>query len=191
METLPDYLGPDLRIVVIGLNPSPASIRAGYYYAHARNRFWPAVRLAGLAPADFTPGPQALAWLRDHWSIGFTDIVKRPTPGGGDLRAADYRRWTPVLHEHLQRSRPRVAWFNGKGVYEQYLRHGLGEKARPVALGRQARTLAEGTVAFVTPNPSPANAAFDLATLVAWYRQVATAAGVPVAPTADLNQSGP
>lgn len=178
MDTLPDYLGPDLKLVVIGLNPSPASIRAGYYYGHPRNRFWPAMRAAGLAPADFEPGPQALAWLRDHRSIGFTDIVKRPTPGGGDLRAADYRRWAPVLHDHLQRMRPRVAWFNGKGVYEQYVRHGLGERKQAVALGPQDRVLAATTVVFVTPNPSPANAAFDFATLVAWYRQVAATAGI-------------
>lgn len=178
METLPDYLGPELKLVVIGLNPSPASIRAGYYYAHPRNRFWPAMRAAGLVPADFVPGPQALTWLRDNCAIGFTDIVKRPTPGGADLKAADYRRWAPVLHDHLQRARPRVAWFNGKGVYEHYLRHGLGENRQAVALGRQERVLADTAVVFVTPNPSPANAAFDFATLVAWYRQVAVAAEI-------------
>lgn len=173
MVTLPDYLGPGLDIVVIGLNPSPASIARGYYYGHPRNRFWPAMRAAGLVPADFEPGPAALAELRDRHAIGFTDIVKRPTAGAADLRAADFRRWAPVLDRHLRTCRPRVAWFNGKGVYEQYRRYGCGERSAPVTLGPQPAFPVEGVTAFVTPNPSPANAAFSLDTLVDWYRRVA------------------
>ncbi len=170
METLPDYLAVDLRLLVIGLNPSPASVAAGYYYGHPRNRFWPAMREASLVPADFLPSPENLAWLCNERGIGFTDIVKRPTPGGADLRAADYRHWAPVLSAHLRACRPRVAWFNGKGVYRNYLRYGLGRTGERVELGCQAEPPAPNVVAFVTPNPSPANAAFDLATLVAWYR---------------------
>lgn len=173
METLPDYLDHGLDVVVIGLNPSPASIAAGFYYGHPRNRFWPAMRAAGLVPPDFEPGPDALAWLCDNRRIGFTDIVKRPTPGGADLRAADYRQWAPVLDGHLRRYRPRVAWFNGKGVYRNYLRYGQGERPGRVELGRQEALLPGGVTAFVTPNPSPANAAFDAATLAGWYRELA------------------
>jgi len=172
METLPDYLRPGLGIVVVGLNPSPASVNAGYYYGHPRNRFWPAMRAAGLVPGDFEPGPQSLARLCAEHGIGFTDIVKRPTPGGADLRAADYRQWAPILDDNLRQYRPAVAWFNGKGVYEHYLRHGRAERPRRVELGEQPEPLPGGVIAVVTPNPSPANAAFDLATLTEWYRQV-------------------
>ena len=39
MNTLPDYLQPDLDIVLIGLNPGLNSIKAGHYFAFGRNRF--------------------------------------------------------------------------------------------------------------------------------------------------------
>jgi len=172
MQTLPDYLAPGLDLLVIGQNPSPASVARACYYGNPRNRFWPAMRAAGLVPQDFEPGPEAFEWLRDEAGIGFTDVVKRPTPGAGDLRAADFREWAPVLDRHLREYRPRVAWFNGKGVFKSYLRYGRSQQADGVEFGRQPALL-EGAIAFVTPNPSPANARFSLENLTGWYRQVA------------------
>jgi len=172
MDTLPDYLDHGLDLVVIGQNPSPASIARQCYYGNPRNRFWAAFRAAGLAPAGFEPGPRGFAWLLDHARIGFTDVVKKPTPGAGDLRAADFREWAPVLDRHLRAYRPRIAWFNGKGVYRSYLRYGRGEKPGPIELGEQPRDL-DGIAVIVTPNPSPANASFSLEDLTAWYREVA------------------
>lgn len=172
METLPDYLDHGLDLVVIGQNPSPASITRRCYYGNPRNRFWPAFRGAGLAPRDFEPGAAGFRWLLEHERIGFTDVVKKPTAGAGDLRAADFREWAPVLDAHLRRYRPAIAWFNGKGVFQSYLRYGRGVKPGAVELGGQPETL-DGIVAFVTPNPSPANAAWSLEQLTAWYREVA------------------
>lgn len=171
-ETLPDYLADDLDLIVIGQNPSPASIARQCYYGNPRNRFWPAFRGAGLAPAEFEPGPEGFAWLLEHERIGFTDVVKIPTPGAGDLRAADFRQWAPVLDEKLQRHQPRIAWFNGKGVYQSFLRYGRGLRPPAIELGEQPERL-DGMIVFVTPNPSPANAAFSLDTLTDWYRRVA------------------
>ena len=34
--TLPDYLEPGLDIVLVGINPGAYSVRAGHYYAQAR-----------------------------------------------------------------------------------------------------------------------------------------------------------
>ena len=172
METLPDYLDHDLDVVVIGQNPSPAAVARQCYYGNPRNRFWAACRGAGLVPVDFEPTPAGLRWLLEHQRIGFTDVVKRPTPGAGDLRAADFREWAPVLDDHLRHYRPRVLWFNGKGVYQSYLRYGRGVRPGTVALGEQPGTL-EGSRVVVTPNPSPANAAWRLDDLIACYRTVA------------------
>jgi TDG/mug DNA glycosylase family protein len=172
METLPDYLDHDLDLVVIGQNPSPASIARQCYYGNPRNRFWPAMRGAGLVPEDFTPDTDGFRWLLVHERIGFTDVVKKPTPGAGDLKAVDFREWAPVLDGHLHRYRPRIAWFNGKGVYQSYLRYGHGVKPDAIELGEQPETL-DGIHVFVTPNPSPANAAFSLEVLTEWYRGVA------------------
>jgi len=172
METLPDFLDYDLDLIVIGQNPSAASIARQCYYGNPRNRFWPAMHGAGLVPDDFTPDTSGFRWLLEHERIGFTDVVKKPTPGAGDLKAKDYREWAPVLDGHLRDYRPRIAWFNGKGVYQSCLRYGRGVKPETVELGEQPETL-DGIPVIVTPNPSPANAAFSLECLTEWYLGVA------------------
>lgn len=172
MKTLPDYLRPGLTLVSIGLNPSVASVQAGFYFANPRNRFWRALRGAGLAPPQLEPGPEAVRVLFAEHGIGFTDVVKRPSRGGASLRAADFRRWAPALHDKLLAIAPRVAWFHGKQAYAGYLRHALGRR-EAVPWGLQDAAAAPWRV-FVSPNPSPANAAHSLEELVRWYRELAS-----------------
>jgi TDG/mug DNA glycosylase family protein len=168
-ETLPDYLRSGLAIVSIGLNPSLPSVRAGYYFANPRNRFWRALRDSGLVSSEepVEPGIATMELLLQRHGIGFTDVVKRPTAGGHDLRAADFREWAPLLQRKLLVYAPRIAWFHGKQAYAGYLRYGEG-LAPQIDWGEQPRRLGSSRV-FVTPNPSPANAVFSLADLVAWY----------------------
>ena len=65
---------------------------------------------------------------------------------------------------------PLVVCFNGLTGYKNYLRHALGVKPE-AELGAQARIIG-GSRVFVTPNPSPANAAFSLDVIAGWYRQL-------------------
>lgn len=169
MTTLPDYLDEGLNIVFIGLNPSIRSVQAGFYFAHPRNRFWSALNGSGLIPETLEPGIQAMHRLFDVYGIGFTDVVKRPTPGGAELRAADFKRWSPVLREKLLRYQPTIAWFHGKQAYGHYLRHAEGVNREVISWGEQERCIGNARI-FVTPNPSPANAAFSLDELIFWYR---------------------
>ena len=170
LETLPDYLGPGLDIVSIGLNPSLPSVREGFYFANPRNRFWRALNASGLIAEKLDPGIAAMDILQERYGIGFTDVVKRPTAGGHDLRAADYREWSPVLRHKLEQYQPAIAWFHGKQAYAGYLRYGEGIKP-VIAWGVQPRRIGTTRV-FVTPNPSPANAAYSLEVLTDWYRQL-------------------
>jgi len=170
MKTLPDYLREGLEIVSVGLNPSENSVRAGFYFATPQNRFWKAFNGSGLAPEPLMPGAASVEKLFRQYGIGFTDVVKRPTRGGATLRANDFRRWAPVLREKLLRFAPRIAWFHGKQAYGNYLRYAEGINAG-VSWGRQSRGVGD-TLVFVTPNPSPANAAFSLAELIRWYREL-------------------
>ena len=171
MDTLPDYLRPGLDIVSIGLNPSLPSVRDGFYFANPRNRFWRALNTSGLVTGPLTPGPAAMERLFEDFSIGFTDVVKRPTAGGGELRAADYRVWAPVLQEWLESSGPCIAWFHGKQAYANYLKYAMDMKP-DINWGEQPLRLGVSRV-FVTPNPSPANAVFSLDDLVGWYQRLA------------------
>ena len=171
MKTLPDYLRPGLDIVSIGLNPSLPSVRAGYYFANPRNRFWRALNASGLLAGALQPGVAAMQILLEQYRIGFTDVVKRPTAGGSELRAADYREWAPLLKGKLNTCAPVIAWFHGKQAYANYLRYAEG--VRPdINWGEQPGCIGTSRV-FVTPNPSPANAVYSLADLTAWYRRLA------------------
>ena len=166
LETLPDYLCPGLDIVLIGLNPSAYSARAGRYFANPRNRFWPAISAAQLAGRPV--GLEDDAGLLEI-GIGFTDLVKRPTPQASGLSAADYRRDAPLLREKLLSHEPAIACFHGLTAYRAYLRYAEGiSKPGAISLGRQDFTIGNSRV-FVLPNPSPANARYSLADLTGWY----------------------
>ena len=170
METLPDYLKPDLDIVLVGLNPSLYSVEVGHYFATTRNRFWPAINRSGLLTE---PLDSSTDYKMPDQGIGMTDIVKRPTRGASDLRAADYREWAPVLKEKLERFQPLIVCFHGAVAYRNYLRHVEGVNASSLELGLelglQPLTIGRSRV-FLVPNPSPANAAYSLDTLVGWYQ---------------------
>ncbi len=167
METLPDYLTAGLDLVFVGLNPGLQSVRAGHYFASPRNRFWRAANRAGI----FDP----TIWAEeDHWAveqgIGFTDVVKRASGGASDLRAADYRCWSPVLRDKLERFSPRIVCFHGVVAYGNFLKYGLAVTESP-GLGPQHREIGVSKV-FVTPNPSPANAVYSMDDLIAWYARL-------------------
>ena len=169
MKTLPDYLKPDLDIVLIGLNPSTRSVEAGHYFANPRNRFWSALSAANVVGRPVGPKDD-FSLLR--YGIGFTDVVKRPTSQASGLTAADYRRDAPVLREKLVRHAPRIACFHGLTAYRAYLRHGEGiKRTGNLELGRQDLMIGSSRV-FVLPNPSPANARYSLDDLASWYREL-------------------
>ena len=170
METLPDYLSDSLAIVSVGINPSVNSVKAGFYFATPQNRFWKALNSSGLVPETLSPGKEAVEKLFHQYGIGFTDVVKRPSASASQIKAGDFRQWAPVLREKLLRHQPLIAWFHGKEAYRPYLRYAEGVRAE-VAWGMQPRAIGE-TLVFITPNPSPANAAHSLEELVGWYREL-------------------
>src|SRR5436305_6574108 len=48
LRTLPDTVRPGMRLLVCGLNPSVVAADAGFGFAGATNRFWPAALQARL-----------------------------------------------------------------------------------------------------------------------------------------------
>ncbi len=172
MKTLPDLLRPGLRAVCVGVNPSPPSVAAGYYFASRTNRFWRALNAAQFTRSPLDPGPQAIETLFNEYGVGFTDIVKRPTPMAKDLRAADYREGAQILLDKLAQAAPGMVWFHGKLVVSNFRRYALHSNP-DTDWGLQDWHIGQARV-FVTPNPSAANAAFSLADLTTWYRRAAT-----------------
>jgi TDG/mug DNA glycosylase family protein len=176
-ETLPDLLGPGLELVLVGINPSTYAVAQGHYFARRTNRFWPAFSRSRLsARARAALGVETLGPVHDvelpAFGIGFTDVVKIPSPMATSLTAEDFRTWTPRLVKRLREVDARFACFHGLTAFRPFVRWGLGRDPRDCALGPQPFELGR-TRLFVVPNPSPANAHFTPDDQAGWYDRLA------------------
>jgi len=173
MQVLPDYLDHHLKLLCIGSNPSPASIAEQCYYGNPRNRFWKALNGSGLVDEPLAQAKESFPVLLQRYRIGFTDVVKPPTPGVAQLRASDYKQWAPVLAEKILHFSPEVCWFQGKVPYSKFLKYAgvTNDKVEKINWGVQSLVIGCSRV-FVTPNPSPANAVFSLDDLIMWYKKL-------------------
>jgi TDG/mug DNA glycosylase family protein len=176
-QTLPDYLRPGLDLVFVGINPGLYSAKAGHYFARPTSRFWPAFSRSMLSTGiRASMRKQRLAPQDDgallRFGIGFTDVVKTPSRSAADLRPRDYRVGAPRLRARLETAGPRVACFHGLTAYRAFTRYALDEPNTDWRLGVQPLRLGRVRL-FVIPNPSPANAHFQMPDYVAWYDRVA------------------
>lgn len=98
VETLADLLGPGMRAVVVGVNPAPTSVTAGHYYQGASGqRFFSRLASAALLPSgEGFEDDRAFAA-----GIGFTDVVKRPTPSAKDLRPGEVEHGRALMEDKL------------------------------------------------------------------------------------------
>ena len=88
--TLPDTVGPGMRMLVCGLNPSVHAARMGVGFGRPGNRFWPAALAAGVVSVDRDPDHALL-----HHGLGMTDLVKRATGRAAELDATEYAAGLP------------------------------------------------------------------------------------------------
>ncbi len=170
METLPDLIDYNLTILSIGLNPSTISVENGYYFANPRNRFWKAFSASGLSTEKLIPSKEAQEKIFNTCNIGFTDVVKRHSSTSKDLKAADFRKYAPILQAKIERYQPKICWFHGKVAAQNFLKYSSYTN-RKINWGKQGFEIYESVV-FVTPNPSPANAAFSLHVITDWYQRL-------------------
>lgn len=176
METLPDRLGPNLRLILVGINPSLYAVAQGHYFARPQNRFWPAFSASRLGqPICRALGVERLLPHHDlllpDYGIGLTDVVKTPSVSASSVTPKMYREGVPRLCATLKQCRPQVVAFHGMTGFRPFLRYGLGVSAK-ANWGPQSHTL-EGIPLYVLPNPSGANAHFKPAELVEGYNRLA------------------
>nr|PZN73247.1 MAG: mismatch-specific DNA-glycosylase [Bacillota bacterium] len=142
---LPDYLAPGLRVVFVGFNPGESSARVGHYYAYPGNRFYWLLWQAGLTDRLYAPHEDASLLALGY---GLTDLVGRSTRSSGDLTPAELRAGREELLAKLARYRPRVACYNGKGIYAALT------GSRRVEYGLQPSSVVPGVLDFVAASPS-------------------------------------
>jgi double-stranded uracil-DNA glycosylase len=165
-RTLPDTVGPAMRILVCGLNPSLVAADAGFGFAGPTNRFWRAAVESGLVTRPKDP----LAALHVD-GVGMTDLVKRATPGAADLSRDEYRAGTARARGVVGWLRPGLVLFVGLAGW----RAAVDRRARP---GLQDEPFA-GVPAYVMPSTSGLNASTSYGALVAHMAAARAVAGPP------------
>jgi TDG/mug DNA glycosylase family protein len=156
-RTLPDIVGPGMRVLVCGLNPSLYAADAGIGFARPGNRFWPAALAAGLASTDRDPRHA----LRHH-GVGFTDLVKRATVAADELSTEEYRQGFGRLERLAAWLEPGVIVFVGLAGW----RAAVDRKA---VAGPQSRTVG-GRRVYVMPSSSGLNTHSSVDSLVEHLR---------------------
>jgi TDG/mug DNA glycosylase family protein len=159
-RTLPDTVGPGMRLLVCGLNPSVHAADAGVGFARPGNRFWPAARAAGIVSVDRSPDR---ALVDD--GVGMTDIVKRATVAAAELSASEYRGGLARVERLVGWLRPRAVCFVGLAGW----RAAVDRRAQA---GVQPSGLA-GAPVYVMPSTSGLNARCPLAELTDHLRAAA------------------
>ena len=162
-SAVPDVLAPGLACVFCGINPGRVSAAAAAHFANPRNDFWRLLHDGGFTPRLYAPDEQfALLEL----GYGVTNAAYRTTPGSGDLRKADFAGSAGRLERIAHELEPLCIAFVGKEAY----RGAFGERPD---LGLQERRLG-GTLLYVLPSTSPANAAVPWKERLRWFTALRT-----------------
>jgi len=156
-RTLPDFVVPGMRLLVVGLNPSLYAADAGVGFARPGNRFWPAARDAGLVTRDRDP----IHALGTH-GVGMTDLVKRATANASGLTAAEYRSGMARVERLVRWLGPGAVCFVGLTGWRQAV-------DRHAHAGIQAQQIG-GRPVYVMPSTSGANAHARVDELIAHLR---------------------
>lgn len=175
-QTLPEHLGPWVRLLFVGINPGLMTIATGTHFGRPGNRFYPALVTAGILPRlpvlDGTP-TDAQALLTEA-GIGITNLVPTASARADELTRHELRAGAVRLASTVDSVRPHAVAIVGVTAYREAF-----EKPKAV-VGRQPDDLS-GSPLWVVPNPSGLNAHDTVATLAAAYAEPARAAGLSLA----------
>jgi TDG/mug DNA glycosylase family protein len=163
LRTLADTVAPDMRVLIVGLNPSLHAADAGVGFSRPGNRFWPAALAAGLVSRD----RDARHALRHH-GVGMTDLVKRATPRADALTADEYR-------EGVERLGRLAAWLVPRAICVVGLAGWRSAVDRKAVVGLQDEALGDVPV-YLMPSTSGANANARLDDLTEHLRAAAALA---------------
>lgn len=172
--TVPDLIGPGLRLLFVGINPGLWTAATQTHFAHPGNRFYPALLQAGIVEREIDRGEGMTdddrAYLIDR-GIGITNVVHRTTARASELTTAELRSGGADLRAFVRAHRPLVVAIAGITAYRSAFelpKAVVGEQPEPFEAARL----------WVVPNPSGLNAHETLDSLAAAYREPAVAAGL-------------
>jgi TDG/mug DNA glycosylase family protein len=177
-STLPDLLGPAVRLLFVGVNPGLRTVAVQAHFGRRGNRFYPALYRAGVLSRPVEAWDGYRDGDREYLlslGIGITNLVPRATARAGELARSELAAGARSLARRVPRIGPGVVAVLGITAYRIAFQ-------RPRAVtGRQPEDLG-GAQLWVVPNPSGLNAHARLDDLACAYREVAMAAGIGVRP---------
>src|SRR5512138_1879884 len=83
---LRDVVGPGLRVLFCGINPSLYSAWAGHHFARPGNRFWPALHAAGFTDRLLSPCEDSELL---NYGCGVTNLAARATAAADELTSVE------------------------------------------------------------------------------------------------------
>jgi TDG/mug DNA glycosylase family protein len=176
--TLPDLVGPDTKLLFVGINPGLLTAAVQAHFARPGNRFYPALYRAGITDRLIAAGDgyraEDLAHVKAR-GVGITNIVPVATARADELTREELIAGGRELAKRVRRMKPTVVAVLGVTAYRVAF-------DRPKAhLGHQIEDLG-GAQLWIAPNPSGLNAHAQVGDLAAAYRDIAIAAGIEVYP---------
>ena len=172
--SVPDLVGPGLRLLFVGINPGLWTAATRTHFAFPGNRFYPALYAAGIIETlpDFANGmTDADRAALVERGIGISNFVNRATARADELSRDELHAGAERLRANIRGWKQAVVAVLGLGAYRD------GFDRPRAARGRQEDPL-EGAQLWLLPNPSPLNGHESVASLAAAYAEPARAAGI-------------
>lgn len=169
-----DLIGSSPGLLIVGINPGLWTAATNTHFCHPTNRFYPALRMAGLI--DWEPDTSK-GLTNDQRSdlvrtgIAMTNLVNRATARADELDHSELRVGAERLAALVETLTPGLVAVAGVTAYR------VGFVRPRAGLGLQHETLA-GCPLWVIPNPSGLNAHVSTADMAAWLRQLGAEAGL-------------
>ncbi|HET7846286.1 MAG TPA: mismatch-specific DNA-glycosylase [Acidimicrobiia bacterium] len=173
-KTVPDLLGAGVRLLFVGINPGLWTAATQTHFCHPSNRFYPALRKAGLIDLTIDANVGMTDAQRHEFvarGIGITNLVARATARASEIPADELRQGGQRLLATIDVARPAVVAIAGVTAY----RTAFGQPR--AVLGPQDAQVA-GARIWAVPNPSGLNAHETTDSLAVWFAQVGKAAGL-------------
>ena len=118
--TVPDLIGPGCRLLFVGINPGLWTAATQTHFCHPSNRFYPALRMAGLidwaVDTDRGMTETQRADLIDR-GIGISNLVERATVKASELSRDELRVGGRRLRQTVSTLNPSVVAVAGVTAY--------------------------------------------------------------------------
>ncbi len=172
--TVDDLIGPQCRLLFVGINPGLWTAATATHFAYPGNRFYPALLLAGIIEREIDRGVGMSNDDRAHLierGIGITNVAARATAKASELTKQELIDGGEQLRAFVSRHQPDVVAVAGITAYRSAFRE-------PKAVMGEHPDGFEGSRLWIVPNPSGLNAHETIGSLAVAYAAPAHAAGI-------------